>query len=104
MGVIAAILIYSVFLTVLASPWIYIAHDLIQRKKDRDTVRQRCRETVGNLAGRKIKRPPGKYIPHRWANRWLDYIHGLPVPRAQSQRYAQFSEMPRLPSARRKDR
>ena len=87
-----------------ALPGICVIRCLRQRRKDREAVRRQCRDVAEKLtAGGKLRRPHGKGKPQRWANRWIDYIHGMPTPRPQSQRYAQFQEMPRPPSGNRRN-
>jgi hypothetical protein len=79
--------------------WISIIRGLIQRRRDREAVRQQCREAKEKImADGKIEGPKGTYRPKRWASKWVAYSHELPAPRAQAQHFAHFSEMPTIPT------
>lgn len=79
--------------------WTNIIRDHIQRRRDREAVRQQCRAAREKImADGKIEGPKGTYKPKRWANKWVAYSHALPAPRPQSQHLAQFSELPTIPA------
>ena len=67
-GLIFAWGILVAFLLGLVWIWFCLIRGTLQRRKDREAVRQRVREARAKiLADGKIEGPKGKYKPKRWA-------------------------------------
>jgi hypothetical protein len=98
-GMIGPVLILAMILGLVAWMWLCIIRGIIQRRRDRESVRQQCRDAREKImADGKIEGPKGIYRPKRWASTWVAYSHDLPAPRAQAQHLAQFSELPNIPT------
>jgi hypothetical protein len=68
------------------------------RRRVRSQVRALIEQEVRRRAGGgKVEIPQGRSVWRRWAPQWLNYANSPPPPRAQSQRFPRFSELPRLP-------
>lgn len=98
-GLIFPIITLALILGLFVWLWTAIIRGAIQRRRDREAVVQQCREAREKiLACGRIEGPKGTYKPKRWAGKWVAYSHELPGPRAQSQHFAHFSEMPNIPT------
>jgi hypothetical protein len=101
LGLILSVMMLAMILGLVALMWFAIIRGVIQRRRDREAVRQQCREAREKImADGKIEGPKGRYRPKRWASKWVAYRHELPAPRAQSQHFAHFSEMPTIPTGK----
>ena len=98
-GLIVPVLMVAMILGLVVWMWIALIRGAIQRRRDREAVRQQCRKAREKImADGRIEGPKGSYRPKRWASKWVAYSHDLPSPRAQSQHFAHFSEMPTIPT------
>ena len=99
LGLIFAYLIAAFFYGIIVWLWVVIIRGIIQRRRDKKACQQRCRETIEKFKAKgKIKRPKGTYNPKRWGTKLVEYSHDLPGPRANSQQFAQFPDMPTIPT------
>jgi len=99
LGLILPYSILAMVIGIIVWMWVSIIRGIIQRRRDKKTSQQQCRATIERLKAKgKIKGPKGPYKPKRWASKWVAYSHELPGPRANSQHFAQFSEMPTIPT------
>ena len=97
-GLIFAWGILVAFLLGLVWIWFCLIRGTLQRRKDREAVRQRVREARAKiLADGKIEGPKGKYKPKRWARKWVDYANSIPAPSPQSKSIPRVRELPDLP-------
>lgn len=98
-GLLVSVMMLAMILGLVVWVWIALIRGTIQRRRDRETVRQQCRKAREKImADGRIEGPNGIYRPKRWASKWVAYSHDLPAPRAQSQHFADFSEMPAIPT------
>ena len=98
-GLLVSVMMLAMILGLVVWVWIALIRGTIQRRRDRETVRQQCRKAREKImADGRIEGPNGIYRPKRWSSKWVAYSHDVPAPRAQSQHFAHFLEMPAIPT------
>jgi hypothetical protein len=67
-----------------------------QRRREKEKSREHIHDVVVEMSKHgKIRRGRGKYHPHNWAMKWIEYSKNIPVSR---QRYQMSGgELPKLP-------
>lgn len=97
-GTVIGHVVVGAVVAALVRVWVCLIRGTLQRRKDREAVRQRAREAREKiLADGKVEGPKGKYKPKRWARKWIDYSYDVPPPRAQSKQMPRIRELPDYP-------
>ena len=91
-------LVVATFFATLGWIWVCLIRGTLQRRKDREAVRQRCRDAREKiLADGKVEGPKGRYKPRRWGRKWVDYANSIPPPTAQARSLPRIKELPDYP-------
>jgi len=99
-GLVYSVLVAGAFFAGLTWIWICLIRGTLQRRKDREGVRRRAREARAKiLADGKVEGPKGRYMPRRWARKWIAYSNSIPAPSPRSKELPRVRELPDYPHA-----